>query len=208
MEMHSKIKELTEKIQREGLEKANSEAERIKQEAIAEAEKLLSDAKKESEKIRENAKKESEDFTERMRSEFKMSQQQALTNLKKEITDIIQTKTIGEPVKSGLEDKEFINKLLETLIKNWKDSHESMDLEILLPADQLEDTEKYLKKKMSDLMNNGLVVKEYPGIKGGFEIKPQSGHYKISMTDEAFEMFIKEYFKPKTVEFLFGGNEE
>lgn len=208
MEMHSKIKELTEKIQREGLEKANSEAERIKQDAKAEAEKLLSDAEKESEKIRENAKKESEDFIERMRSEFKMSQQQALTNLKKEITDIIQTKTIGEPVKSSLEDNEFINKLLETLIKNWKDSHESMDLELLLPADQLEDTEKHLKKKMSDLMKNGLVVKEYPGIKGGFEIRPQSGTYKISMTDEAFEMFIREYFKPKTVEFLFGGNKE
>jgi hypothetical protein len=55
------------------------------------------------------------------------------------------------------------------------------------------------------MMNKGLVIKEYPGIKKGFEIQPKNGNYKISMSDEAFEMFIKEHFKPRTVEFLFGG---
>ncbi len=206
MEMQSKIKELTEKIHREGLEKANEEAEKILREARAEAEKTLSDAKKEAEKIREDAKKEAEDFSERMKSEVRMSQQQALAAFKKEITELIQAEVISEPVESGMEDTKFVQKLMETVVKNWKPDSDRADLQVLVPKEQLESTEKYLQEKAGELMNKGLVVKEYPGISKGFEIQPKDGHYKISMTDEAFEYFIREHFKPKTVEFLFGGD--
>ena len=205
MEMHSKIKELTEKIQREGLDKANQEAERIIQSAKAEAERLVNDAKAEAEKIREKARKSAEDFSERIKSEVRMSQQQALVNLKKEITELIQTPVVKEPLEQSLNDREFMNKLLETMVKNWKNSSEDVNLQILLPKEHVESAEKYMKKKVNGLMNNGLVIKEYPGIKKGFEIQPHNGHYKISLTDEAFEHFIKEHFKPGTVEFLFGG---
>lgn len=206
MEMHSKIKELTEKIHREGLEKANEEAEKILRETRAEAEKIISDAKKEAEKIRNDARKEAEDFSEKTKSEVRMSQQQALAAFKKDITELIQAEVVKEPVKSSMDDKEFVQKLIETVVKNWKNDSEDVDLQVLLPKDQVESAEKYLRKKASDLMKNGLVVKEYPGISRGFEIQPENGHFKISMTDEAFEEFIREHFKPKTVEFLFGGD--
>jgi len=205
MEMHNKIKELTEKIQREGLEKANREAERIIEEARKEAGRLVNEAKAEAEKIREEAEKSAKDFAERMKSEVRMSQQQTLANFKREITELIQAPVVREPLKSSLEDQEFMNRLLESMVNNWKSSSENADLQVLLPKDQLESAESYLKKKLNGIMNNGLVVKEYPGIKKGFEIQPKNGHYKISMTDEAFEMFIREHFKPITVEFLFGG---
>jgi hypothetical protein len=95
---------------------------------------------------------------------------------------------------------------METVVKNWKSSSEDVDLELLLPEAELESAEKYFRKRVADLMNNGLVIKEYPGINRGFEIQPENSHYKISMTDEAFEEFIRDHFKPKTVEFLFGGD--
>jgi V/A-type H+-transporting ATPase subunit E len=205
MEMHSKIKELTKKIQQEGLDKANQEADRIIQEAKAEAEKVVSEAKAEAEKIRGEAKKSAEDFTERMKSEVRMSQQQALVNFRKEIVELIQVPVVKEPLEKSLDDREFMNKLLETMVKNWKSTDEEADLEVLLPKDQLESADKYLKDKLSEVMKNGLVIKEYPGIKKGFEIQSDKGHYKISLSDEAFEQFIKEHFKPRTVEFLFGG---
>lgn len=205
MEMQSKIKELTKKIQREGLDKANQEADRIIQEAKAKAEKLVSDAKAEAEKIHQEAKKSAEDFAERMKSEVRMSQQQALANFKKEIVELIQVPVVKEPLEQSLNDREFMNKLLETMVKNWKSTDEDVVLEVLLPKDQLESADNYFKNKVSGLMKNGLVIKEYPGIKKGFEIQSDKGHYKISLSDEAFEQFIKEHFKPRTVEFLFGG---
>ena len=67
------------------------------------------------------------------------------------------------------------------------------DLQILVPADQLKAIEAHIQEKAKDLMNDGLVVKTYPGIKKGFEVQPQGGNYKISMSDEAFEIFIQHF---------------
>ena len=208
MEMHNKIKELTEKIQREGLEKANKEAGEIIGEAQKKAEKIVNDAKKEAEKIQEESKKSSKDFSEKMKSEVRMSQQQALAGFKKEITELIQANVVDEPVKSSLDDKKFMQKLIESVVKNWKDSDEDSGLQILLSKEDLKDAEDYFKEKVNSMLSKGLVIKEYPGIKKGFEIQPEEGNYKISMTDEAFEQFIRDHFKPKTVEFLFGGEDK
>jgi len=204
MEMNNKIKELTDKIQKEGLEKANQEAERIIGEARSEAEKILSDARAEADKIRKDAEKSARDFQERTESDVRMSQQQALAALKKEITELIQSDILKEPIKSSLDDKKFVAHLLESVVQNWKNSHEDVNLKVLLPPDQLKDVENHFSKKMKDAMANGLVIKEYPGIDRGFEIQPESGNFKISMSDEAFEEFIRDHFRPHTIKFLFG----
>ena len=208
MEMHEKLKELTDKIQREGLEKANEEATRVINEAKSEAEKITGEARKKAATILEEAKKEAEHLGEKISSDVRLTSRQTLLNLKKEISEMIQTSVLDEPLKAAFDDKEFIKKLLVTLVKNWKSANEEGSLEVLLPKDQLEETEKYFREKESGLMKKGLIIREQPGLERGFEIQPQNGYYKISMTDEAFEAFLKEHFKPKTMEFLFGGKKE
>jgi hypothetical protein len=98
--------------------------------------------------------------------------------------------------------------LLGSMVRNWKDSHEDASLQVLVPPEQLEQIEAHFRAKATDLMNQGLEVKSFPGIKKGFEIQPGDGSYKISMSDEAFLFFIKEHFKPKTVEFLFADSNQ
>ena len=208
MEMNDKIKEITEKIEREGLEKARKESDRMIQKAREEAGHLIEEARKDAERIRAEAKKEAEDFSERIRSEVLQSQLQALSGLKREITELIQTHALGEPVKSSMEDRKFVQRLLESVVKNWRESTDNPELQVLLPEDQLESAEAYFRKRVNGLMNNGLEFKPHPGISRGFEIQPLNGHYRISMTDEAFEEFIRHYFKPRTAEFLFGGKKK
>jgi F0F1-type ATP synthase membrane subunit b/b' len=105
----------------------------------------LDEAKADAEKIREDAEKSAKDFSERMSSEVRMSQQQALANFKKQITELVQTPLVKEPLSSSLDDREFMNKLLEEMIKNWKDFSGETDLVVLLPKEQVESAEKYLK---------------------------------------------------------------
>ena len=68
--MHNKIEELTRKIHREGLEKAQKEAEIILAEARKEAAHIRDEAISEAEKIRTGAKKEAEDHSRRMQAEL------------------------------------------------------------------------------------------------------------------------------------------
>jgi V/A-type H+-transporting ATPase subunit E len=204
METQNKIEELTRKIHREGLEKAQKEAEIILAEAKKEAGRIREDALAEAEKVRSGAKKEAEDFSRRMHAELRTSMQRTLAHMKKEITELIQSEVIKKPLAESMNSKELMNSLLETTIRNWNACSDDHDLQVLVPQDHLESAEKHLRKSMLEVMNNGLVLKSDPSVKSGFEIQPANGHYKINMSDEAFETLIREHFRPRTVEFLFG----
>jgi len=204
METQNKIEELTRKIRREGLEKAQKEAEIILAEAKKEADRMRENAIKEADKITADAKKEAEDLNRRMSTELRTSMQRSLANLKKEISELIQAEVIKKPLQDSLTSKELMGQLLETSIRNWNASSDDPSLKVLVPADQLDQVEAHLKKSMSDVMSKGVEIKSDPSVKSGFEIQPSNSNFKISMTDEAFESLIKEHFRPKTIEFLFG----
>lgn len=204
METHNKIKELTEKIHREGLEKANKEAEQIIEKARKEADEIISKAGEEADSIIKSARKEAEALSHKIKSDIRLSSQQAISNLRKEISELVQASVVKEPIDKAFNDSRFVTGLLETMVKNWNPCEAEGDLQVLLPKDKLKMMENYFRKKSSHVLNRGLSLKEYNGSGNGFEIRPKNGHYKISMTDEAFDRFLKEHFKTQTLEFLYG----
>lgn len=203
--MHHKIKELTDKIHQEGFEKASQESEKIIEQARIEAEKLTSEAEKRAATIVADAKKQAEAQASRIDAEVRLASRQSLMALKKEISDLIQASVLKEPLNQAFEDKEFIRKILETLINNWNPCSDDADLHVLVPGEQIAEMDAYLKEKAGLAMNRGLVLDQYNGSGNGFEIQPSNGHYKINVTDEAFEIFLKKHFKPRTLDFLYGG---
>lgn len=204
METQNKIEELTRKIHREGLEKAQKEAEIILAEARKEAGRIHEDALSEADHIKSSAKQEAEELSRRMEAELRTSIQRTLAHMKKEISEMIQTEVIKKPLAESMNSKELMNKLLETTIRNWNACSDDHALNVLVPQDHLESAEAHLKMAMAEVMNNGLVLKADPSVSSGFEIQPANGHYKISMSEEAFESLIRDHFRPRTVEFLFG----
>jgi V/A-type H+-transporting ATPase subunit E len=204
METQNKIEELTRKIHREGLEKAQKEAEIILAEARKEATRILEEAEVEAEKTKSTAKTEAEDLSGRMHAELRTSMQRTLAHLKKQIAELIQAEVIKNPLAESMQSKELMSTLLETAIKNWNASSDDQELKVLVPQDQLKKAEEHLKKNMLEALNKGLELKSDPSLKSGFEIQPSDGHYKINMSDEAFESLITEHFRKPIVDFLFG----
>ncbi|MFO7755132.1 MAG: hypothetical protein R6V34_04005 [Bacteroidales bacterium] len=204
METHNNIQKLTEKIHREGLEKANKEAEIIIARAKEEAGEIVTNAKKEAESIKENARKEAEDTSNKIKSELRLSAQQSISSLKKEISELVQAEVIKEPLQEAFSDNNFVRDLLSTVVSNWNANQEETDLQVLVPDDKLKEVENFFREKTGRVLNKGLSLGKYNGSGNGFEIKPENGHYKINMTDEAFNRFLKEHFRPRTLEFLYG----
>jgi len=100
MEYNNKIKNLTDKIYREGIEKANEDAQLIVSKSEEKAELIIGDATKEAEKIVNQAEKEALSSAERIKTELRLSSQQSLGVLRKEITELIQTKVLKEPLQN------------------------------------------------------------------------------------------------------------
>ncbi len=202
--MQKKLQELTEKIYQEGVDKANQEAEKIISDAKAEAKKMLDQAKKEAESKIEKAEKDSEDLKKNAMNELQLAARQAISDLKQEVTGLIQAKVIKPETQQAFKEAEFTKEIIQTLVKNWDpNSDEAVDLKVLLPEKKQKEFESYFKDKAKDLLNKGLEVDFNEKVKGGFKIGPKDGSYLVSFSDEDFEHFFRLYLRPRLIEMLF-----
>ncbi|MFP4164928.1 MAG: V-type ATP synthase subunit E [Chitinispirillaceae bacterium] len=203
--MEQKIQELTEKIYQEGVEKGNEKAQQVVAEAEEKAAGILSDARARAEKIVEDAKKETEELKRNTESELKLSGSQAVASIKNQIVNLVTAQVLDESTSKALSDPAALREYIGMVIKNWKSSTgEVPDLEVLLPEQKKEELKKSFDKSASDELSKNLQVSFAKGIKSGFRIGPANGSFKISLTDEDFKEFFKEYLRPRTRAFLFG----
>jgi len=204
--MENKLQELTQKLYNEGVEKANEEADKIIKEAKAEADKIKKNAEKKAKGIIEEAEQKSEEIKKNVHAELELASKQTVRKVKQQITDLITSKVIDEPVKKAFDDEKFVKEIIETIIKNWDpQKKESVDLSVLLPEKLEKEFEKYFKAKTGKELNAKLELSFSEAVKGGFKIGPADNSYKISFTEEDFNNFFKSYLRPKTGEMLFQG---
>ncbi len=204
--MENKLQELTQKLYNEGVEKANAEAEKILAEAKSEAEKLKQDAQKEAQKIIADAEQKSAEIKKNVDAELNLATKQSIRTVKQQITDMIVSKVIDEPVKKAFDDAKFVKEIIEAVVKNWNPKgNESIDLSVLLPVELEKEFSKFFTAKSGKELNANLELSFSDSIKGGFKIGPADGSYKISFSDDDFENFFKTYLRPKTIEMLYPG---
>ena len=204
--MEKKLQELTEKIYSEGVEKANAEAKAILDSAKKDSDNMISKAKAESEKIIAESKKKAEEIIRNGQSEMKLASNQAVSEVKQKLTDIISSKAASVSVEPAFSDSGFLKNLIETSVKNFfADTSKGMDIELLLPESERSDLNKFLSSDVKKQLDAGLKISFDADIEKGFKIGPADGSYKLSFTEKDFENFFKKYLRPKTVELLFGG---
>ena len=204
--MENKLQELTQKLYNEGVEKANAEAEKILAEAKSEAEKLKQNAQKDAQKIVADAEQKSAEIKKNVDAELNLATKQSIRTVKQQITDMIVSKVIDEPVKKALDDAKFVKEIIQAVVKNWNPKgNETIDLSVLLPADLEKEFAKLFTAKTGQELNANLELSFSDSIKGGFKIGPADGSYKISFSDDDFENFFKTYLRPKTIEMLYPG---
>jgi V/A-type H+/Na+-transporting ATPase subunit E len=200
--MQNKLQELTEKIFQEGVEKGNAEAHQIVDNAKSEASQIIENAKKEADSIIEEARKKAVETKTNTESELKLSGKQAVNALKQQVVDMVNGKIIKASVDNAF-DKNFTQKIINTTLSNWAKSGQSMDLSILLPAQDEKALTEYFHKEAKQYLDKGLSIQFDPSLKAGFQLGPKDGSYKVSFTDEDFINFFKQHLRPKLVEILF-----
>lgn len=202
--MEQKIQELTEKIYQEGVEKGESQARKIIAEAQEKAGGIAADARSEAEKIIADANQQAAELKRNTEAEIKLSGTQALSAIKQQILDLITAKAVDDSMAAALSDPATIKEFVAVVMQNWKMGNEVPKLEVLLPVAKQQELEKAFQKGGSDLLKKGLSLTFSKSVKAGFRIGPQDGTFKISLTDEDFAEFFKEYLRPRTRTWLFG----
>lgn len=201
--MENKLKELTDRLYGEGLEKGRVEADRLVAEAKEKAAAILAEANAEAEKIVKKAEAKAADTEKNSMTEIQLAGRQAVAKIKSELAGVIIAKTSSEAVKAACVDAEFVKKLLLEVAKNWSGNAEQVSLKALLPAALEAEFAKVFEASAKELLAAGVEVGYSKEVKTGFKVGAKEGGYYISFTDESFEALLDEYLREKVSQLLF-----
>lgn len=193
-----KIQELTSKLYEEGVKKGNAEAEKIIAEANKKEKQILDDANNKAQQIIDAAKKKSTEVNANAESELKLYASQALEGLKTEVTNVITEKLATSGVKAAVNDKEFMQKLITSLMQNWAEKQT-----MVVGVENKDELESYIKANAKSLLDNKLKIESVNGLKTGFVIAPEDGTYKVNFGEDEFIEYFKEFLRPQIQQLLF-----
>ena len=196
--METKIKELTDKLLSEGVEKGKAEAEKIIASARDESATIIAEAKKKADEIVAAARKTSESLNENTKSELKMYSAQALSALKTEVANVLTDNAVSEVVKQSVSDKDFMNQFLLKLAEKWGSQED-----IVISTEDAEGLKAVFAKQAKALLDKSVRIEGVHGQKALFTIKPADGSYKVNFGEEEFEDYFKSFLRPQLVEMLF-----
>lgn len=207
--MTDRIEEITQKIYNEGVTKAKRDAEKLISEAKEKAEAIIHLAKKTEEKIISDAQQKALEEKKRGEAELKLAAQQFISHLKQQITNLISTAQVDNPVKEAFKDDDFIKQIILKIIEKWEpENQEKMDLTLLLSPNDQKELSDFLHAKATETMNNGIVIRADPELESGFRIGPKEGSYLINFTAQDFTNYFIQYLKNETKKLLFDAAEK
>lgn len=201
--MENKLKELTDKLYGEGLEKGRAEADRLVSEAEAKASKIVAEAEAKAGDIVKRAETKAADVEKNTMTEIELAGKQAVAKIKGEIADLITARSAGSAVKEATLDAAFVKEMLLAVAKNWNGASSEVRLEALLPESRRKELDARLAASAKELLAAGLEVGYSSEVRTGFKVGARDGGYYISFTDESFEALMHEYLREKVSQMLF-----
>jgi V/A-type H+-transporting ATPase subunit E len=199
---NTKLKELTERLYGEGLEKGRAEAERLVAEATATAAKIIADAKAEAAKIVKEAETKAADTAKNSMTEISLAGKQALAKIKTEIADAIIAKSVGAGIAAAVVDAQFVKSLLLAVAAAWNNGGK-VELTAMLPAALEADFSKAFEASAQELLAAGVEVGYSKDVHTGFKVCQKGGGYYISFTEDSFAALMQEYLREKVSKMLF-----
>ncbi len=201
--MENKLKELTDRLYGEGLEKGRVEADRLVADAREQAAKILADAQAEATRIVKQAEDKAADTAKNSMTEISLAGKQALATIKNEIAEAIIAKSVGEGVKQATVDAAFVKSMLLEVAKNWNSDDSKADLKALLPAALEAEFSKLFEGSAKEMLAAGVEVGYSNEVRNGFKVGAKDGGYYIAFTDESFAALMQEYLREKVSQLLF-----
>jgi len=200
--MESKVSQLAEKLLKEGVEQGDLEKKKIIEAAREEAASIIAAAESKAAALIKDAEAKVQELQKNASSEIKLSGEQAVSALKQKITDLVITEAVDKSTAASLADPNVMAEYIKTALQNWKGDASSA--EVLLPESARASLESALSSAIQGTLSGAVSLNFSKAVKGGFQIAPAGSSYKITMSDDDFSGFFKEYLRPRVRTILFG----
>lgn len=193
--MTQELQPILERIQREGVEKAQEEAARIISAAKAQSEQLLESARVESQDMRESARKDGLAFAERATETIRQAARDTVKQVEKSVTELFATLLLKE-VSATMNNEQVVAELAQAAVHRYLEGNSSVELS---GSAELVDM---LRTKLSDQARRGLEITTDAALQSGFRIKLDSGRVEHTFTGAAVAEALSKLLRPQLAELM------
>lgn len=195
--MDVQLKELLEKINKDGVQTAEQKASEIISEAEKKAAGILETAKKDAEKIISDAKADAARAEAGGKAAISQAGRDLVLKTKSEL-ELLFDKIINSEVKSTMSGK-VLEEAIVTIVKGWAEKGEYT---VQLSEKDFKDLEKGLVSKLAEEIKKGTEIKPFPGVESGFRLSEKDGGSYFNFTAEAVAANLSELLNPALSEIV------
>ena len=192
--MSEELQGLLNKIQAEGLEKAETERARLVAEAKAQADAIIADAKAQADKIRKDAEADAEASQKKADAAVRQAARDVIISLKDDLQNKIRA-VVREAAAQAM-TPENMAKLIMKLAEQSAQNVTSAEI-ILSSREESEDTAKQLIGFLPEALKKNASIKLGRGFGAGFKIGFNDSEFFLDFSDEALTEVICEFVGPK-----------
>ena len=197
------LKPLVDKVYNEGIKKAEEEAGKIIAEAKRQSSELLKETEAHIAKMEAQSKEQVNRIRENLNSELKAVAQQAVSTVKNELAAVISNKIAAQGIGEALNEKEFLQKIIFTVLQKWNPADTKLQFKLLLNKEDEAQLKDFFEQRIKKQLAAELEIVVENKIKSGFRIGVKNESYYVSFTGEDFENFFKGYLRKKTIEWIY-----
>jgi len=199
--MAERLKELLEKINKEGVQAAEEKKREIESNAEGDAKRIIEKAKKEAKKIIEDAELKAKKTAQATEASLRQGARDLILSLKDEIRKILDNIIVAE-TQEAMSSEDVVD-ILTRLIEKYIDKKgETSDIKILLKKEDLDKLKKGLMLKLKEKSKLGIEFKSSPNINAGFSISFDKGKSYFDFTDEGLSEALSTYLNPELKKLL------
>jgi V/A-type H+-transporting ATPase subunit E len=199
--MADEVQALLERINDEGLKKADQERERLLGEAREEAKRLVADAKSEADRLRTAAEQEAELTREKGRQSLQQASRDVLLSLRKQLEERL--RGVCSACVSEALSAERLGEIIAGAVRAYMEQGGKVDqLKVLIPAEQASALEGSVMSALgADLKANTELV-PVAGTAAGFRLNFNGEDMAYDFSDEALAEALCVFLSPRLAELV------
>lgn len=198
--MEIQLQELIDKIKKDGVETAESQAKSIIDSAKAEAEKIIADAKAQADKLMANAKSENERIVRSGEDAIRQAGRNLLISFRESVAR--ELKAIVNENTATVYSSDDLAKLIIKVVEGWAEKPDAEEISVILNSGDLEKLEKTVLAALNDKMIKGVTLKANDNFDGGFRITSNNGTAYYDYSTESVVEMLSIYLSDKVTKLL------
>jgi len=188
--MDVQLKELIDRINDDGIRKAEENASRIIADAENQATEILAKAQDDAKSLKRDAQDEAQRAERNGTEALKQAGRDLVITLKAEIENLFNNVLTAEI--AGILDGDLLSEAVVSAIGSLADS-ESDGLDVLLPESKLKALHDGIVAKLASTMSAGVEIKPFKDLDAGFRIVKKDGSAFFDFSDKEIAQLLSRY---------------